>query len=280
MATTEPSAANGATTVSAAQPGPISSTTANVDFVTNGGFETDLTGWNTGGSGAGVTLQRVAGGHTGGWAAQLANTSGVNSSCVLNDSPNWVNPTGAGTYSGSLWVRADRAGAPLKLRFREYNGSGALVGTATAQVVLGTSWQQVRVTYTVSSLGSTLDFNAYLFSADAPPGSCFYADDAAVTSGTPLDHILISPASATIVAGASQVYTAEGFDAAGRSLGDVTAATTFTIAPDGSCSGNLCTATAAGAHTVTGNDSGTTSTASLQVGGASPTPAPQQRPAP
>ena len=63
-----------------------------------------------------------------------------------------------------------------------------------------------------------------------------------VTAGG-LDHIAISPASASIAAGGSQTYTAQSFDAAGNSLGDVTASTTFSIAPDGSCSGNVCTAT-------------------------------------
>src|SRR5207253_2087858 len=80
-----------------------------------------------------------------------------------------------------------------------------------------------------------------------------------------VDHIVISPSSATISAGGSQTYTAEGFDASSNSLGDVTSATTFSITPDGSCSSNVCTATTAGAHTVTGNDGGTTSTASLTV---------------
>ena len=39
--------------------------------------------------------------------------------------------------------------------------------------------------------------------------------------GGGLDHIVISPSSATIVAGGSQAYTAQGFDAANNSLGDV-----------------------------------------------------------
>src|SRR5439155_1048254 len=128
-----------------------------------------------------------------------------------------------------------------------------------------TSWQRVAVAYTTSSSGSTLDFNAFLAAADAPPGNCFYADDASIVTGTTLDRIVISPASATIAAGAAQAYTAQGFDAVGNSLGDVTAATTFPIAPNGSCTGNTCTATALGAHTVTGSDGGKTSTASLTV---------------
>ena len=66
-------------------------------------------------------------------------------------------------------------------------------------------------------------------------------------------------------AGGSQAYTAEGRDQYDNSLGDVTATTTFSIAPNGSCTGATCTASAAGAHTVTGTKSGKTGTASLQV---------------
>src|SRR4029077_7349451 len=83
--------------------------------------------------------------------------------------------------------------------------------------------------------------------------------------GGGLDHISISPSSATIVAGGSQAYTAQGFDVANNSLGDVTSSTTFSIAPNGSCSGNTCTATSGGPHTVTGNNAGKTSTASLTI---------------
>ncbi|MFL5925861.1 MAG: right-handed parallel beta-helix repeat-containing protein, partial [Gaiellaceae bacterium] len=85
-----------------------------------------------------------------------------------------------------------------------------------------------------------------------------------VTSGT-ADHIVISPPSATMSAGDSQSYTAEGFDSAGNSLGDFTLGTTFTISPDGSCSGNVCSATAAGTHTVTGVNGGKTSSAVVTV---------------
>jgi parallel beta-helix repeat protein len=152
----------------------------NGDLVGNSGFEADTTGWNTSGSGTGVTLARVSGGHTGNWAAKLANTSTSNTTCLLNDSPNWVATTAAGSYTGSIWVRAATPGAAFTLRFREYSGS-TLVGSKTTQVTLTTSWRLVTLTYTVVSPGSTnLDFNAYLPSASAPPGTCFYADDASV----------------------------------------------------------------------------------------------------
>lgn len=84
----------------------------------------------------------------------------------------------------------------------------------------------------------------------------------------PLDHISISPANATIAAGGTRAYTALGFDAFNNGLGDVTSSTTFTIAPNGSCTGAVCTASTAGAHTVTGNDGGKTATAALDLTGA------------
>jgi hypothetical protein len=87
--------------------------------------------------------------------------------------------TSAGTYTGSLWARADVAGATLKLRFREYNGS-TLVGTQTTLLTLSTSWQLVTVSYVPAAPGvSTLDFNAYV--STAAVGTCFYADDASIT---------------------------------------------------------------------------------------------------
>ncbi len=149
------------------------------NLVGNPGFETDTSGWNTSGSDSGITLARVAGGHSGAWSVRLANPGPGTGTCTLNDSPNWVLHPSAGTYTGSVWARADTAGATLKLRFREYVGS-TLVGTQTTLATLSTSWQLVTVTYTpVQPSSSTLDFNAYV--SQSPAGTCFYADDLAIT---------------------------------------------------------------------------------------------------
>ena len=150
------------------------------NLVRNPGFETDLSGWNTSGSDANVTLARVAGGHTGGWAAQLVNTGTAPSTCTLNDSPNWVLTTSAGGYVANLWVRADNPGATLTVRFREYVGS-TLARVTIAQFTLTTTWQQVSVAHTTASPGSsTLDFNAYV--SKAQPGTAFYADDVTISA--------------------------------------------------------------------------------------------------
>ena len=91
-----------------------------------------------------------------------------------------------------------------------------------------------------------------------------------------LDHITLSPSSATITAGGSQSYIATGFDSDGNSW-DATSSITFTIDGGGSCNGALCTATVAGDHIVTGTDTvgGTIlATATLHVDAAAATPTP------
>src|SRR5439155_764731 len=79
-----------------------------------------------------------------------------------------------------------------------------------------------------------------------------------------LDHLVLAPPTATIAAGGSQAYTAEGFDAFNNDLGDHTSTTVFTVAT-GTCTGASCTSSVAGAHTVTGTDSTKTGTATLTV---------------
>ena len=153
--------------------------TVSTNLVTNAGFETDLSGWSTSGSDANVTLTRVAGGHTGGWAAQLLNAGSKAGKIVLDDSPNWVPTTSASSYVGSMWVRSDTPGATLTLTFREYVGS-TLVRTTTKSVTLTASWAPVSLTHATSSPGaSTLNFSA---SIKTGPRTGFYADDIAIYS--------------------------------------------------------------------------------------------------
>jgi hypothetical protein len=81
----------------------------------------------------------------------------------------------------------------------------------------------------------------------------------------PVSDIALSPASGSVPAGKPQSYTVASLSADGASLGDVTAQATFSIGPDGSCAGAVCTPAAAGAHTVTATYGSLTATASLDV---------------
>jgi hypothetical protein len=85
-----------------------------------------------------------------------------------------------------------------------------------------------------------------------------------------LARMVISPKTATIGAGGTQAYTAEGFDANDNSRGDVTAETTFTIDGGTACPAAVCTSSVVGDHTVTGNDGGFTDTAALHVEAGAP----------
>ncbi|MDT4939130.1 MAG: hypothetical protein QOG80_2801 [Pseudonocardiales bacterium] len=147
------------------------------NLVGNSGFETNTSGWTTNAST--VALARVTGGHTGNWAARLTNVGVTAGVCTLNDSPDWVSKTRAGTYRATLWVRSATAGATLTLRLRE-SSAGTVVGSSSATVTLTTSWQLVTVSYRATRSNSTLDVNAFV--SAVPAGAvAFYADDAAIT---------------------------------------------------------------------------------------------------
>jgi hypothetical protein len=149
---------------------------AKPNLIGNPGFELDTSGWEAGASFN--TLSRVAGGHSGGWAAQLSNTT-AGAQCTLDDKPSWVGVTQAGTYTLSIWARSDTPGLTFKLRIREYK-SGAQQGSVATSVTLTSSWQQVSVVYTPAAPGqSNLDFQA--FTVNSPVGVCFQADDASIT---------------------------------------------------------------------------------------------------
>ncbi len=173
--------AGGPHTVTGNDGGKTATASLKVSYVKNPGFETDLSGWNSSGSGSNITLTRVSDGHSGSSAAKLTNTGATTSTfATLQDSPNWVATTIAGTYTASMWVKADTAGAVLKLKFQEYTGS-TLVSSASSQITLSTSWQQITLAYAIRSPGSTLDLQVYM--ANPAPGTAFYADDASIVVG-------------------------------------------------------------------------------------------------
>jgi hypothetical protein len=179
--TTCTASTGGPHTVTGNNGGKTATASLNVSYVKNPGFETDLSGWGMSGSGTNITLRRVGGGHSGNWSAQLTNTGTTTTTyATLEDSPNWVKTTIAGTYTATAWVRADTAGAILKLKFQEYSGT-TLVASASSPITLSTSWQQVTLSYAVRSPGSTLDLRLYV--ADPVPGVAFYADDISVFVG-------------------------------------------------------------------------------------------------
>ena len=91
-----------------------------------------------------------------------------------------VQGTVAGSYTASAWIRGDGVGQQVKLRLREYVGT-TLVGTGTATVTTTGDWQQVQVSYPVTSQGSALDLN--LYETGQAAGHTLQIDDVAESTG-------------------------------------------------------------------------------------------------
>jgi uncharacterized repeat protein (TIGR01451 family) len=149
-------------------------------------------------------------------------------------------------------------------------GSGQPTGSVTWTIDgVNTSLTSLSGGGTATYSTSTLSAATHTVKATYDGDSNFLTSNNTLVIGT-LDHLALSPPATSLASGVSQTYTADGRNAANASLGDVTAATTFTISPNGagtgaSCVTNSCSATKTGTYTVTGTDSGKTGSATLTV---------------
>ena len=103
----------------------------------------------------------------------------------------------------------------------------------------------------------------------AVDGSLHASTTLNVTVG-PADHLVLSPADATISAGAPpEIYTANSVDSYGNVIADVTSATTFSLSnasgSAGSCTGAACSPTVVGAITVSAVDGSLHASTTLNV---------------
>ncbi len=166
----------------------------------------------------------------------------------------WTNPINP-SFTGVMIRRAPGATPPSN----PFDGEFVTDATAPA------------TSYTDTGLTPVTQYSYALFAHDGAPDFAVAATVTSTTTAGPLDHLVLSPADASITAGESQPYTAEGFDASDNSLGDVTADTTFSVASlvtrNGStpCPDAECAPTTVGDYTVTGTDGVATGKATLHV---------------
>ena len=149
-------------------------------------------------------------------------------------------------YTGTIHFTSSDGAAVLPANYTFLVGDAG-AHTFTSEVTLKTAGVQtvsVNDTVTTAAIGTSSDITV---------------NPAALAS------ITVSPSSASIAAGDSQPYTAEGFDSHGNSLGDVTSGTTFSIDGAGTCGTASCGSNVAGSYTVTGTDGAFSDTASLTV---------------
>src|SRR5262249_9530029 len=136
------------------------------------------------------------------------------------------------------------AGTEEPFTAEAYDAAGDDLGDATAQT-----------TFTIDGAGTC---SANLCGARLPGTyEVTGRDGAAASEATlvvqpgPVASLVLAPAGATIVAGQTNTYTAEGFDSVGNDLGDVTPDTIFAIDGSGHCDADVCGASARGVYTVT-----------------------------
>jgi acid phosphatase type 7 len=173
-----------------------------VNSVGNPDAETNLTGWNTSGSGTGVTLTRdttVA--HSGVASFKLTTPSTFsNANAVLNDSPNWVTSSPSTTCTSTAWFKGSVLGMQAKLQLRAYNGTVNVGNQTTSLIMNDTAWHQLTVTMTVA-VGNSIDLNPQAY---RPGGSqSIWIDDITEDcSGTPANTaptaaLSVTPSSGT-----------------------------------------------------------------------------------
>lgn len=172
-------------------------------------------------------------------------------------------PQAGGSGAGALSVSS--ACAQFQVTGVTADGAGGSVVTVAENCAAGLKatliYAQVTVPTTAKDYPVATSFT--------PPGGTAapFANQHIVTvKPGALASITVAPATATIAAGGTQAYTANGFDAYGNALGPIAGAK-FTIKPDGSCAGATCTASKPGTHTVTATSKKVTGTATLTVGG-------------
>ncbi len=135
----------------------------------------------------------------------------------------------------------------------------------SSNTVLAFNGNGTTCTTTVSS--STLASKTYHAVVGGSDGSSPLATSSTVTVTWTPDHLILSPANATIQLGASETYTAIGVDGSGNSLGDVTSSTTFGTSGNGSCAGAVCTPTYAGTAIVAASDGNAHGSTTLNING-------------
>ncbi|MDG7041820.1 MAG: Ig-like domain-containing protein, partial [Nitrososphaerota archaeon] len=141
------------------------------------------------------------------------------------------------------------------------NSLGNVTGDTTFSITVGAGGSWAANVYTSQNAGNWTVTGTYEGKSDT-------ASLTVIAEG--LDHIIITPESATITAGDKQAYTATAYDKYNNSLGNVTGDTTFSITAGagGSWAANVYTSQNAGNWTVTGTYEGKSGNVTLTVNAA------------
>ena len=224
------------------------------------------------------------------YAFDAAGVTGCNAGVCT---PIWTATTGGPIYSspsagdGRVWIGSDD-GKVYSFRLACNSGGGSCTPQwtgATGGAIRSSPASANDVLYVGSADGKIYAFDADCATAACQPlwssqmgtviqsspavtGSVVYAgsDNGNLYAfHLVVDHLVLSPSSATVAAGGNQDYSAVGFDSVNDNLGDLTAVTTFSINGGGTCAANQCGAVSVGNYTITGTYGTATGTAALHV---------------
>lgn len=153
---------------------------AATNLCTNGGFESNTTGWS-GWNGAPSFFDR-SNDRTPKFGAHEAKVAltGVGSTGVFYDTGNVL--TGGDTYTYSVWVYNDGT-ANLNLRLREFNAGGGILSSDSfsAPVAATVGWQRLTHTRILDTFGVRLWMTVEQI---APAAQTFYIDGAQLETGS------------------------------------------------------------------------------------------------
>lgn len=137
------------------------------NLITNGGFETNTTGWSVYGSGTALTRD-TSDAKFGLASAKFVATIAVTG--IWTPSP--IAVTASQTYTISAWVRAV-AGTQIQLNLRESTAADAAVGADTTKLLTADgTWQRLSVTRVFGATG----VNAHVIFQANNAGTTFWID--------------------------------------------------------------------------------------------------------
>lgn len=184
--------------------------------------------------------------------ATLAATAVTSTSAVLNGTADALGASGLS--AGFSWSGPGTPG-----------GTTSLTGLPSDRVS-----HPITATLTGLTPGTKYTFDAMVTGASGPLARCgcsvSFTTLARPAPPAPPAPVLVSldvTAPASVTAGQPFLVSATGVGTGGANLGDLSPLATFTLTPEGSCTGTSCTATIAGPHTVhavVGAASGTAAT--------------------
>lgn len=138
------------------------SSTDGTEMVTNGGFETDLTGWSTyTGTATRVTTQH----HSGSASLKYVNEAALNGDNYGTLIYDLTTLTAGKQYLASAWLKGGAGGEVVQI---------GILGI-TKNITLTTGWQKVSIVFNASG-----DFDELYFNAVSPASGTWYLDDVSI----------------------------------------------------------------------------------------------------